>query len=88
MSFESVACCDDCWWNDWTDPQANGRGFIDPEDEDVRLEHLQVRFPTRVKNEVRSLERCHFCGFTTLSGIWVRSDAPASEPREREEIHA
>lgn len=84
MSFESVACCDDCWWDDWTNPEANGRGFMASEDDP---DLFAVRFPTRMKNEVRELERCHFCGFTSYSGIYVRTnvtETPAASPRERE----
>lgn len=84
--FENTPCCDDCWWGDWTNPDANGRGFVESEDDQ---DLLAVRFPTRIKNRYRQLERCHFCGFTTFSGIYIRTnvtETPSVGPREREEI--
>lgn len=79
--FENTPCCDDCWWNDnGTQPlPVNGRGVIDD----------GTRLPYRFKNERRELERCHFCGFTTFSGIYIRTnvnETPAAEPREREAL--
>ena len=88
MKWEDVICCDDCWWGDWSNPEENGRGFCASEDDP---DLLGVRFPYRIKNERRQLEACHFCGFTTYSGIYVRvetDETPATAPREREEIES
>lgn len=85
MSWETVACCDDCWWDDWTDPEENGRGFVEADDDP---DLLAVRFPTRIKNEYRRQEFCHFCGWSTYSGIFVRvntTDKPAASLRTRKE---
>jgi hypothetical protein len=81
MRFENVACCDDCWWDvdENNEPTLNGRG---------RTEEGS-RLPYRFKNQIRDLDRCHFCGFTTFSGIYIRTDVdakPAAEPRERVRI--
>lgn len=72
MKWESVPCCDDCWWSvdDDNYPMPNDRGV--PRDEPG------IRFPYRLKQERRELETCHFCGFTTYSGIWVRADIDAT----------
>lgn len=63
-SFESVACCDDCWWG--SDPAfiPNGRGILQ---EGIRLPH-------RIVQDMRREEFCHFCGWTTWSGIYMRVD--------------
>lgn len=66
--WETVACCDDCWWD---------YGF-----------GAHGRMPTRMKQEVRELEYCHYCGWTTYSGIYIREntlDRPAASLRVREE---
>lgn len=86
MKFENVACCDDCWWNvdENNTPTLNGRGLV--EATEGSEDGFHVRFPYRFKNQVRELERCHFCGFTSFSGIYTRTDVdekPAAEPRER-----
>jgi hypothetical protein len=79
MSWESVACCDDCWWSvdDKNETQVNGRGA---------LENGVTRFPLRMAQEVRRQEACHFCGWTTFSGIYIRVDTtevPAAGLRVR-----
>jgi len=68
MSWENVACCDDCW---------EDFGFA-----------AHGRKPLRLKQEVRREEYCHFCGWTTYSGIYVREDTldrPAATLRIRKE---
>jgi hypothetical protein len=63
MTWESVACCDECWWQ---------RG--------------NVTLPIRMQQEVRPIEYCHFCGWTTYCGIYIRIDTdedPAASLRVR-----
>lgn len=77
--FETVACCDDCWWGD--DPAfiPNGRGIVED----------GIRQPLRLVQEARNEEFCHFCGWTTWSGIYIRIDThkePAASLRARKEI--
>lgn len=77
--WETVACCDDCWWG--TDPS-----FI-PNDRGVTQEG--IRMPFRVRQEMRVEVFCHFCGWSTYSGIYVRVDTrdePAAMPRIRKEV--
>ena len=78
MSWDNVACCDDCWWSD--DPAfiPNGRGIVQE----------GIRQPMRIVQEWRQEEFCHFCGWTTWSGIYIRvntHDEPAAELRIRKE---
>ena len=78
MGWESVACCDDCWWGD--DPAfiPNGRGVVED----------GIRQPLRFVQEMRVEEFCHFCGWTTYSGIYIRVDTreePAAGLRIRKE---
>lgn len=64
--YESVACCDECWWGEDSESdelQPNGRG-ITPKG--------SPRWPMRFRQEARYEEFCHFCGWTTYSGIYVR----------------
>jgi hypothetical protein len=74
MNFETVACCDECWF----DPEKHG-GALVPEG---------IRFPSRIVQEERRLEYCHYCGWTTYSGMYVREDTderPAASLRVRRE---
>lgn len=78
MAWENVACCDDCWWG--TDPAfiPNGRGVVED----------GIRQPLRLRQEMRVEEFCHFCGWPTYSGIYVRvstTDEPAASLRIRKE---
>jgi len=80
MSFENAACCDDCWWTQAEDGsiEVNGRGVVEE----------GMRLPYRIRQEMRQLEFCHFCGWTTYSGIYVRTDTtetPAAGLRVRKE---
>lgn len=46
------------------------------------------RTPYRFRQEARVLEYCHYCGWTTYSGIYVREntdDTPAAGLRVRKE---
>ena len=81
MSWETVACCDDCSWDVDSDnqPTVNGRGVT----EDGRF-----RLPVRLVQKIRREEFCHFCGWTTYSGAYVRvntEERPAAPLRIREE---
>ena len=70
----------DQWDDDGTMPlSVNGRGVIED----------GMRLPYRLAREFRPLEPCHFCGFATYSGIYIRTnvtETPAAEPRERKEV--
>lgn len=86
MQWENVPCCDDCWWlvDESNTPTAIGRGLAEAEGEE---DGFYLRFPYRIVNQMRRLERCHFCGFETYSGVYIRTDIdekPAAEPQERE----
>jgi hypothetical protein len=77
MRFENVACCDDCWWGDQGNGEFTGQG----------MSREGMRMPYRMRNEVRPLEVCHFCGYETFSGIYIRTDVDeivAAKPQTRE----
>lgn len=85
--FANAPCCDDCWWNvdETNTPTPNGRGLSQPEEGN----EWPLRFPVRIINQYRSLERCHFCGFETYSGIYIRTnvnETPAAAAQERREM--
>lgn len=48
---------------------------------------IGARLPYRFVQKAREEEHCHFCGFTTLSGIYVRTNVlekPAAKHQTRE----
>lgn len=82
MKWENTPCCDDCWWDvdERNFPTVNGRGVFEESGQ------IDMRMPYRFANAHRAIETCHFCGFTTFSGIYVRTDVdetPSATPRER-----
>jgi hypothetical protein len=77
-AWESVACCDECWFGTEDSFWPNGRGVLEQ----------GIRQPKRFVQEMRVEEYCHFCGWTTYSGIYVRvntNDQPAAPLRVRKE---
>lgn len=91
--FENVACCDDCWWSDRAGESPSwlrSDGIVEPLVPNGRgiTEVGGFRLPMRFRQEMRREEFCHFCGWTTYSGIYVRIDTteqPAASLRIRKE---
>lgn len=80
MSWESVPCCDDCWWSQGKDDEGpawlKASGVTEPLVPNGRGITVDggIRLPMRFRQEERREEFCHFCGWTTYSGIYVRVD--------------
>lgn len=77
-TWETVACCDECWFGADDGFWPNGRGVLEE----------GIRQPIRMNPEMREEEYCHFCGWTTYSGIYIRvntHDEPAAPLRVRKE---